>query len=61
VLHFSYGAASHAGLVRAHNEDAGFAGAYLQLGADGVGGAAAGDAVPRVGNSASPGGVTVTW
>jgi serine/threonine protein phosphatase PrpC len=43
VLHFSYGAASHAGLVRAHNEDAGFAGAYLQLVADGVGGAAAGE------------------
>jgi PPM family protein phosphatase len=43
VLHFSYGAASHVGLVRAHNEDAGFAGPYLQLVADGVGGAAAGE------------------
>jgi PPM family protein phosphatase len=43
VLHFAYGAASHTGLVREHNEDAGFAGAYLQLVADGVGGAAAGE------------------
>jgi len=43
VLHFAYGAASHVGLVRDHNEDAGFAGPYLQLVADGVGGAAAGD------------------
>lgn len=43
MLRFSYGAASHVGLVRAHNEDAGFAGPYLQLVADGVGGAAAGE------------------
>ncbi len=43
MLHFSYGAASHVGLVRDHNEDAGFAGPYLQLVADGVGGAAAGE------------------
>jgi serine/threonine protein phosphatase PrpC len=43
VLHFSYGAASHVGLVREHNEDAAFAGPYLQLVADGVGGAAAGE------------------
>jgi PPM family protein phosphatase len=43
VLHFAYGAASHVGLVREHNEDAGFAGAYLLLVADGVGGAAAGE------------------
>jgi protein phosphatase len=43
MLHFAYGAASHAGLVREHNEDAGFAGPYLQLVADGVGGAAAGE------------------
>lgn len=43
MLHFSYGAASHVGLVRPHNEDAGFAGPYLQLVADGVGGAAAGE------------------
>jgi len=43
VLHFDYGAASHVGLVREHNEDAGFAGPYLQLVADGVGGAAAGE------------------
>ena len=41
--HFAYGAASHVGLVRDHNEDAGFAGPYLQLVADGVGGAAAGE------------------
>lgn len=43
MLRFAYGAASHVGLVRDHNEDAGFAGAYLQLVADGVGGAAAGE------------------
>jgi serine/threonine protein phosphatase PrpC len=43
MLHFSYGAVSHVGLVREHNEDAGFAGPYLQLVADGVGGAAAGE------------------
>ena len=42
-MHFAYGAASHVGLVREHNEDAGFAGPYLQLVADGVGGAAAGE------------------
>ena len=43
MLRFSYGAASHVGLVRSSNEDAGFAGPYLQLVADGVGGAAAGE------------------
>ena len=43
MLHFAYGAVSHVGLVREHNEDAGFAGAYLQLVADGVGGASAGE------------------
>ena len=43
MLRFDYGAASHVGLVREHNEDAGFAGPYLQLVADGVGGAAAGE------------------
>jgi PPM family protein phosphatase len=43
VLRFSYGARSHVGLVRATNEDSGFASAYLQLVADGVGGAAAGE------------------
>jgi PPM family protein phosphatase len=43
VLRFAYGATSHVGLVREHNEDAGFAGPYLQLVADGVGGAAAGE------------------
>lgn len=43
MLHFAYGAASHVGLVRDHNEDAGFSGPYLQLVADGVGGAAAGE------------------
>lgn len=43
MLRFSYGAASHVGLVRTSNEDAGFAGPYLQLVADGVGGAAAGE------------------
>ncbi|MGN6575555.1 MAG: PP2C family protein-serine/threonine phosphatase [Nocardioides sp.] len=43
MLRFSSGAASHVGLVRDHNEDAGFAGPYVQLVADGVGGAAAGE------------------
>jgi protein phosphatase len=43
VLRFAYGSATHVGLVREHNEDAGFAGPYLQLVADGVGGAAAGE------------------
>jgi protein phosphatase len=43
VLRFSYAAASHVGLVRSNNEDAGYAGAYLLLVADGVGGAAAGE------------------
>ncbi|MFT4084452.1 MAG: protein phosphatase 2C domain-containing protein [Nocardioides sp.] len=43
MLRFSYGARSDVGLVRSHNEDAGFAGPYLQLVADGVGGAAAGE------------------
>ena len=43
MLRFSYGAASHVGLVRQTNEDAGFAGPYLQIVADGVGGAAAGE------------------
>ena len=43
MLRFSYGAASHVGLVRETNEDAGFAGPYLQIVADGVGGAAAGE------------------
>jgi protein phosphatase len=43
VLRFSYGTDTHVGLVREHNEDAGFAGPYLLLVADGVGGAAAGE------------------
>ncbi len=43
MLRFSYGTDSHVGLVREHNEDAGFAGPYLLLVADGVGGAAAGE------------------
>jgi PPM family protein phosphatase len=43
VLRFCYGTDSHVGLVREHNEDAGFAGPYLLLVADGVGGAAAGE------------------
>jgi serine/threonine protein phosphatase PrpC len=43
VLRFDYGAVSHVGLVRDNNEDAGFSGPYLQLVADGVGGAAAGE------------------
>ena len=43
MLRFSYAGRSHPGLVRTNNEDAGFAGPTLQLVADGVGGAAAGE------------------
>lgn len=43
MLRFRCAASSHPGLVRANNEDAGYAGAYLLLVADGVGGAAAGE------------------
>lgn len=43
MLRFAYAARSDIGLVRANNEDSGFASPYLQLVADGVGGAAAGE------------------
>jgi protein phosphatase len=43
MLRFRYGGRSHPGLVRCENEDSGFAGPYLQLVADGVGGSAAGE------------------
>lgn len=43
VLQFRWAARSHVGHVRANNEDSGFAGAYLIMVADGVGGAAAGE------------------
>ena len=43
MLRFEYGGRSHAGLVRTNNEDSGYAGPYLQLVADGVGGQAAGE------------------
>jgi PPM family protein phosphatase len=43
VLRFAYAGRSHPGLVREENEDSGFAGPTLQLVADGVGGAAAGE------------------
>ena len=43
MLQFRRAAASHIGLVRSNNEDSGFAGPYLLLIADGVGGAAAGE------------------
>ena len=43
MLRFRYGGVSHVGLVRSNNEDAGFASHYVQLVADGVGGAAAGE------------------
>ncbi|QNN53458.1 PP2C family protein-serine/threonine phosphatase [Nocardioides mesophilus] len=43
MLRFASGARSDVGLVRDNNEDSGFAGPYLQLVADGVGGAAAGE------------------
>ncbi len=43
MLQFRRAGASHVGLVRDNNEDSGFAGPYLLLVADGVGGAAAGE------------------
>jgi protein phosphatase len=43
MLRFRYGGMSHVGLVRSGNEDAGFASHHVQVVADGVGGAAAGD------------------
>ncbi len=43
MLRFSSAGRTDAGLVRSHNEDSGFAGPYLQLVADGVGGQAAGE------------------
>jgi protein phosphatase len=43
MLRFRYGGVSHVGLVRGNNEDAGFASHHVQVVADGVGGAAAGE------------------
>ena len=43
MLQFRYAALSDVGLVRSNNEDSGFAGPYLVMVADGVGGAAAGE------------------
>jgi protein phosphatase len=43
MLRFDSAGRSDVGLVRSTNEDSGFAGPYLQLVADGVGGAAAGE------------------
>jgi protein phosphatase len=43
MLRFVSAGRSHVGLVRGNNEDSGFAGPYLALVADGVGGAAAGE------------------
>ena len=43
MLRFEYGGRSHTGLVRTNNEDSAYAGPYLQLVADGVGGQAAGE------------------
>lgn len=43
MLRFSGRGVSDVGLVRPHNEDAGFVGPYIALVADGVGGAAAGE------------------
>lgn len=56
MLRFAYAAMSHVGLVRENNEDSGFAGPYLQLVADGVGGAAAGEVA-----SATTAYVTSAW
>jgi len=43
MLQFRWAARSHVGRVRTNNEDSGFAGPYLIMVADGVGGAAAGE------------------
>ena len=43
MLRFRYGGVSDVGLVRGNNEDAGFASHHVQVVADGVGGAAAGE------------------
>ena len=43
MLRFRGAGRTHDGLVREHNEDAAFCGPYLQVVADGVGGAAAGE------------------
>ncbi len=43
MLRLRFGGVSHVGLVRGNNEDAGFASHYVQIVADGVGGAAAGE------------------
>jgi protein phosphatase len=43
MLRFRYGGMSHVGLVRSGTEDAGFASHHVQVVADGVGGAAAGE------------------
>jgi len=43
MLQFRWAARSHVGRVRTNNEDSGFAGPYLVMVADGVGGAAAGE------------------
>src|SRR4051794_12749661 len=43
MLRFDYAARTHVGLIRDNNEDSCFAGPYLLLVADGVGGAAAGE------------------
>jgi len=43
MLRFRSSGRSHTGRVREHNEDSGYAGPYLLLVADGVGGAAAGE------------------
>lgn len=43
MLSFRYATASHPGLVRENNEDAGYAGSRLLVVADGVGGAPAGE------------------
>ena len=48
MISFEFAAASDVGLVRANNEDSGFASTHLLVLADGMGGAAAGDVASAI-------------